>query len=73
MNSGNNYKILNDESLMEMSKKGDQKAFSEIYMRYSAKLMRFFYKMLWKNREKAEKIGNFNFPKRITPCLWKES
>ncbi len=74
MNSGNNYKILSDESLMEMSKNGDQKAFSEIYLRYSAKLMRFFYKMLWKDREKAEDFTQDIFSKIIQkPELYNSS
>ena len=50
---------------MSMSGKGDQKAFTELYNRYSAKLMSFFYKMLWKDREKAEDLTQEIFTKII--------
>lgn len=65
MSFDNNYKELEDELLMAMSGKGDQKAFTELYNRYSSKLMSFFYKMLWKDREKAEDLTQEIFTKLI--------
>ncbi|MEM7162870.1 MAG: RNA polymerase sigma factor [Bacteroidota bacterium] len=65
MDIGSNYKNIEDAQLMQLSAKGDEKAFSELYMRYSAKLMRFFFKMLWKDREKAEDFTQDIFSKII--------
>ena len=65
MKFGNNYKNLTDEVLMELSAGGEQTAFSELYRRYSSKLMSFFYKMLWKDREKAEDFTQDIFSKII--------
>jgi len=65
MQFGNNYSELEDGSLMQMCANGDQKAFAELYQRYSGKLMGFFYKMLWKDREKAEDFTQDIFSKII--------
>ncbi len=33
--------------------KGESKAYAEIYNRYSSKILNYFYRMLWKDKEKA--------------------
>lgn len=48
------HKELTDEELMQLVVKKDQKAFSELYDRYSKMALNFFFKMLWKDREKSE-------------------
>jgi len=45
---------LTDEELMQLVVKKDAKAFSELYDRYSQMALNFFFKMLWKDREKSE-------------------
>ncbi len=54
MNNLKDYSALSDEDLMELVKKSDSKAFSTLYDRYSKMTLNFFFKMLWKDREKAE-------------------
>jgi len=49
-----NYKKLKDESLMDKVKKGNVKAFDELYTRYSSRLLHYFYRMLGKDGEKAQ-------------------
>jgi RNA polymerase sigma factor (sigma-70 family) len=51
---GIKYKKETDENLMILIQKGDSKAFSELYDRYSIPLLNFFHRMLWKDKEKAE-------------------
>lgn len=48
------YQKLTDEQLMQKTASGDEKAFSELYDRYADKLLNYFFKMLWKDREMAE-------------------
>ncbi len=48
------YKVLGDEVLMDLIKKGDQSAFDELYQRYSRSLLHYFYRMLGRNEEKAQ-------------------
>lgn len=45
--------------------KGDQRAFDEIYQRYSGPLLGYFIRMLWKDREKAEDFVHDIFAKIV--------
>lgn len=45
---------LTDEELVTKLAAGDHKAFSELYHRYSERLMYYFYRMLGNSTEKAE-------------------
>lgn len=47
------YSELTDEALMLLVTKGESKAYAEIYDRYSAKMLNYFYRMLWKDKEKS--------------------
>jgi RNA polymerase sigma-70 factor, ECF subfamily len=47
-------KHLSDERLMEKVSEGDEYALETIYHRYSQPLLRYFYRMLWQDRNKAE-------------------
>ena len=47
-------KQLSDEELMKLLSKGNQKAFDEIYLRYSDVLFGYFMKMLARDKEKCE-------------------
>ena len=48
------YKALSDEVLMEKAQGGSDGALEEIYQRYSQPLLRYFFRMLWQDRDKAE-------------------
>ncbi len=48
------YDRLGDERLMELIVRGDEKAFGAIYDRYSRRLLNYFHRMLWHDREKAQ-------------------
>ncbi len=48
------YDRLGDERLMELVVRGDEKAFGAIYDRYSRRLLNYFHRMLWHDREKAQ-------------------
>lgn len=50
---------------MEKIRQGDELAFSELYDRYADKMMRYFYRMLGQNREKAEDFTQDLFTKII--------
>lgn len=45
--------------------KKDAKAFSELYDRYSKMILNYFFRMLWKDREKAEDFMHDIFQKLI--------
>ncbi|MFN7792375.1 MAG: RNA polymerase sigma factor [Cyclobacteriaceae bacterium] len=47
-------KILSDEALMEKASQGSERALEVIYHRYSQPLLRYFYRMLWQDKPKAE-------------------
>lgn len=51
---GKSLQTYTDEELFTRIREGDSKAFGELYDRYASWLMRYFYRMLWKNRELAE-------------------
>jgi len=59
------YAQLSDEELMEMLSKGNQKAFDEIYLRYSDILFGYFMKMLARDKEKCEDMVHDLFAKII--------
>ena len=58
-------KQLSDEELMKMLSKGNQKAFDEIYVRYSEILFGYFMKMLARDKEKCEDMVHDLFAKII--------
>lgn len=45
--------------------RGDKRAFDTIYTRYSGALMRYFHRMLWRDKEKAEDFVQDFFMKII--------
>lgn len=47
---------LSDEQLMERIINRDKQAFAALYDRYSSRLMGYFMKMLWNNRELSEDL-----------------
>jgi RNA polymerase sigma-70 factor, ECF subfamily len=59
------YINLSDEELMQKIIKGNSVCYAEIYDRYATKLLNYFYKMLWKDREKAEDFLHDLFAKII--------
>ncbi len=59
------YEELTDEALMKSMSNGDQRAFDEIYKRYSGPLLGYFMRMLWRDREKAEDFVHDLFAKII--------
>ena len=68
------YKVLSDEELMDLVKKSDSNAFSAIYDRYAKMTLNFFYKMLWKDREKSEDFVQDLFMKIVNkPELYNSS
>ena len=50
---------------MQLVTKKDAKAFSEIYDRYGKKMLNYFHRMLWKDKEKAEDFMQDLFVKII--------
>ncbi len=59
------YSTYNDEDLMRFFLKGDEKAFEQIYDRYEAFMVNFFYRKLWSDRIKAEDFTHDLFTKII--------
>ena len=47
-------KKLSDEALMDKASQGSERALEVIYHRYSQPLLRYFYRMLWQDKPKAE-------------------
>ena len=47
-------KDLSDERLMELVVRGDERAFTVLFDRYQRKLLTYFHRMLWQDRERAE-------------------
>jgi RNA polymerase sigma-70 factor (ECF subfamily) len=50
---GRAYDKLGDERLMELVVGGDEKAFAALYDRYHHRVLNYFHRMLWHDREKA--------------------
>ena len=44
----------NDEELIGLVVKGDERAMTELYQRYSRQMLRYFYRMLWKEETLAQ-------------------
>lgn len=47
------YGKLGDERLMELVVRGDERAFGALYDRYHGRLLNYFHRMLWHDRERA--------------------
>jgi RNA polymerase sigma factor (sigma-70 family) len=62
---GSTYKSLSDEDLMSRVTRGDKRAFDTLYTRYAGALMRYFHRMLWRDKEKAEDFVQDFFMKII--------
>jgi len=45
---------LGDERLMELVVRGNERAFATLYDRYQRKLLSYFHRMLWNDRERAQ-------------------
>ncbi len=48
------HNSLSDERLMELITRGDERAFGALYDRYQRKLITYFSRMLWNDRERAQ-------------------
>lgn len=59
------YQSLSDEQLVIAMAGGDQRAFDQLYGRYSGPLVAYFMRMLWRDREKAEDFVHDLFTKLI--------
>lgn len=60
-----NYVQLPDEALMQRITQRDERAFAALYDRYSARIYRYFYRMLWQDASKAEDFTQDLFLKII--------
>ena len=59
------YSTYTDEQLMDEVVKGNSRAFTEVYERYSKPMLNYFYKMLWQDKLKAEDFMQELFTKVI--------
>ncbi|HEU4718409.1 MAG TPA: sigma-70 family RNA polymerase sigma factor [Bacteroidia bacterium] len=59
------YEKESDELLMSRIVRGDSKAFAELYDRHSPAMFRYFHRMLWKDRERAEDFTQDFFMKIV--------
>jgi RNA polymerase sigma-70 factor (ECF subfamily) len=65
------YSSLADESLMQLLQQGDIQAFSEIYLRYSQRMLSYFYRMLAQDEQKAQDFLHDLFLKLLEkPALY---
>jgi RNA polymerase sigma-70 factor, ECF subfamily len=62
---GNRLAKKTDEELMMLIQHGEDRALTELYQRYSKKLVRYFYRMLWKDESKAQDFLHDLFVKII--------
>ena len=60
-----NQSIRSDEELMSLLTNGGQSAFDELYKRYSKPMLNFFYRLLDRDRERAEDMLHDLFLKII--------
>ena len=60
-----NFSTRSDEELMSLLTNGGQSAFDEIYKRYSKPMLNFFYRLLDRDRERAEDMLHDLFLKII--------
>lgn len=65
LNFRSSYRAHSDAKLMRLITKGDEQAFSVLYDRYGEKMHRYFYRMLWQERQKAEDFTQELFLKII--------
>jgi len=63
---GTEYGKLSDERLMELVVRGDEKAFAALYDRYHRRLLSYFHRMLWSDKEKAQDFLQDLFTKLAT-------
>jgi RNA polymerase sigma-70 factor (ECF subfamily) len=54
---------LSDEELINKASGGSERALQEIYHRYATPLLRYFYRMLWQDKKKAEDFSHDLFIK----------
>lgn len=59
------YKTLSDEKLLQEMQDGKELAFQELYDRYAKHLFQYFFRRMWKDREKAEDFVHDLFTKLI--------
>ncbi len=51
---GKDHEKLSDEHLMEFVVRGDERAFTTLYDRYHRRVLNYFHRMLWQDRERAQ-------------------
>ncbi|MBK6541385.1 MAG: RNA polymerase sigma factor [Flavobacteriales bacterium] len=51
---GTNHRSASDERLMELVVRGDEKAFVTIYDRYHGRVLNYFHRMLWQDRQRSQ-------------------
>lgn len=61
----NRIKQKSDEDLMRLIQQGEGKALTELYNRYSKLMLRYFFRMLWKDENKAQDFLHDLFVKII--------
>lgn len=61
----NNCEDHTDETLMRHIARRNERAFAALYDRYSARMYRYFYRMLWRDAEKARDFTQELFVKII--------
>jgi RNA polymerase sigma-70 factor (ECF subfamily) len=59
------YTDYSDEALMRAIAQRNERAFAELYDRYSPRMYRYFYRMLWRDAAKAEDFTQEIFLKII--------
>lgn len=59
------YTDYTDEALMREVARRNERAFAELYDRYSPRMYRFFYRMLWRDASKSEDFTQEIFLKII--------
>ncbi|NOT74847.1 MAG: sigma-70 family RNA polymerase sigma factor [Cyclobacteriaceae bacterium] len=65
----NRWTALSDEELMKHIQSGQERALTELYGRYSKKLVRYFHRMLWKDEAMAQDFLHDLFLKVIEKPL----
>ena len=61
----NHWSAQADEDLMCLVQQGEARALTELYRRYSKKLIRYFHRMLWKDESRAQDFLHDLFVKVI--------
>lgn len=60
-----NYTTMTDEQLVLAMANGERVAFDQLYQRYAKSLQAYFYRMMWKDQEKAADFVHDLFTKLI--------